>query len=162
MSIEAKLISIYQEAGNCPLPWFNKGPLPAGLVNSAADVLEVEYDDAYKFCTAWFKSALDENLLIWRARNLNKHGDGLSNFKPWFDLREDYFAAVRYLEKVGIQLPDRTQLGSARREVMQQRIDQADDIRAASTMLAHITVGGRSLSIEEQRARQQAQRDARR
>ena len=88
---------------------------------------------------------------------MNKHGDGLSNFKPWFDLREDYFAAVRYLEKVGIQLPNRTQLGSARREVMQQRIDQADDIRAESSVLAHITVGGRSLTIEEQ-----AQRDSRR
>ena len=40
--------------------------------------------------------------------------------------------------------------------------DQADDIRAGSSMLAHITVGGRSLTTEEQRARQQAQRDARR
>ena len=61
------------------------------------------------------------------------------------------------MEKVGIELPDRTQLGSARREVMQQRIDQADDIRAESTMLAHITAGGRSLTIEEQRARQQGE-----
>jgi hypothetical protein len=159
---EAEMISIYKEAGNCPLPWFNKGPLPAGLVNSAASVLEVEYDDAHKFCKAWFKSALDENLLIWRARNLEKHGDDLSDYKPWFNLRQDYFAAVRYLEKVGIELPDRAQVGSARREVMQQRIDQADDIRAGSSMLAHITVGGRSLTTEEQRARQQAQRDARR
>ena len=69
---------------------------------------------------------------------------------------------MRYLEKVGIELPDRAQVGSARREVMQQRIDQADDIRAGSSMLAHITAGGRSLTTEEQRARQQAQRDARR
>ena len=121
-----------------------------------------EGDDAHKFCKAWFKSALDENLLIWRARNLEKHGDDLSDYKPWFNLRQDYFAAVRYLEKVGIELPDRAQVGSARREVMQQRIDQADDIRAGSSMLAHITVGGRSLTTEEQRARQQAQRDARR
>jgi hypothetical protein len=66
---EAKVISIYKEAGNCPLPWFTKGPLPAGLVNSAASALEVDYDDAYKFCKTWFVSALDENLLIWRARN---------------------------------------------------------------------------------------------
>ena len=40
---------------------------------------------------------------------------------------------MRYLEKVGIELPDRAQVGSARREVMQQRIDQADDIRADGT-----------------------------
>jgi hypothetical protein len=47
---EAKVISIYKEAGTCPLPWFNKGPLPAGLVNSAASVLQVDYEDAHKFC----------------------------------------------------------------------------------------------------------------
>ena len=44
--------------------------------------------DAHKFCKAWFKSALDENLLIWRARNLEKHGDDLSDYKPWFNLRQ--------------------------------------------------------------------------
>jgi hypothetical protein len=63
-------------------------PLPSGLVNSAAAVLEVDYDDAYKFCKDWFVSALDENLLIWRARNQNKHGDDLTNFKPWIELRQ--------------------------------------------------------------------------
>jgi hypothetical protein len=26
---------------------------------------------------------------------MNKHGDDLSNFKPWFDLRQDYFAAPK-------------------------------------------------------------------
>ena len=159
---EAKVISIYKEAGTCPLPWFNKGPLPAGLVNSAASVLEVDYEDAHKFCKTWFKSALDENLLIWRARNMNKHGDDLSNFKPWFDLRQDYFAALKYLKRIGEDLPEKAQLLSARREQMQKYIDKADDIHAASSLLTHIHVGGRSLSMEEQRTRLQNQRDSRR
>ena len=116
----------------------------------------------HKFCITWFKSAVDENLLIWRARNMNKHGDDLSNFKQWFDLRQDYFAAIKYLKRIGEDLPDKAQLLSARREQMQKYIDKADDIHAASSLLTHIHVGGRSLSMEEQRTRLQNQRDSRR
>ena len=159
---EAKVISIYKEAGNCPLPWFTKGPLPAGLVNSAASALEVDYDAAYRFCKTWFVSALDENLLIWRARNQHKHGDDLKNFKPWVELRKDYCDAVKYLESIGVDLPERDQLKSAKRVQMQKYIDKADNIRASSSLLAHIEVNGARLTAEEQRARLQEQRDLRR
>jgi hypothetical protein len=150
------------EAGNCPLPWFTKGPLPAGLVNSAASALEVDYGAAYRFCKTWFVSALDENLLIWRARNQNKHGDDLENLKPWVELRKDYCDAVKYLDRIGIDLPDRDQLKSAKRVQMQNYIDKADNIRASSSLLAHITANGVSLTSDEQRARLQEQRDLRR
>ena len=98
----------------------------------------------------------------WRARNQNKHGDDLANFKPWIELRQGYGDAVKYLGSVGINLPDRDQLRSAKRVQMQEYIDKADDIRASSSMLAHITVNGESLTSEEQRARQQERRDLRR
>jgi hypothetical protein len=118
-------------------------------VNSAASALEVDYDDAYKFCKTWFVSALDENLLIWRARNQNKHGDDLENFKPWVELRTDYCDAVKYSGSIGIDLPDRDQLKSAKRVQMQKYIDKADNIRASSSLLAHITVNGVRLTSEK-------------
>ena len=65
---------------------------------------------------------------------MNKHGDDLSNFKPWFDLRQDYFAAIKYLKRIGEDLPDKAQLLSARREQMQKYIDKADDIHVASSL----------------------------
>ena len=92
----------------------------------------------------------------------NKHGDDLENFKPWAELRKGYCDAVKYLDRIGIDLPDRDQLKSAKRVQMQKYIDKADNIRASSSLLAHITVNGVSLTSDEQRARLQEQRDLRR
>ena len=158
----ANLISDYKNGGNCPLPWFTKGPLPACLVNSAAASLKVDYEEAFRFCKKWFKSALDEGLMIWRARNLHKHNGNIQECIPYLDLRSDYYAAVRYLDSNGFTLPDKSQIRSMRREGMQRFIDKADDVRAASSILSHLKVNGKLLSKEEKRSRQRAQRQQQR
>jgi hypothetical protein len=159
---EAKLISDYQSGGKCPLPWFNKGPLPACLVNSASAILSVEYDDAFRFCKKWFKSALDEGLMIWRARNLNKHNGKLGECISYVDLRRDYFDAVRYLDSIGVELPARNVIRNMRREGMQKYIDKADDTRASNSMLSFVTVDGSQLTRDEMRARQRDHRQRQR
>jgi len=156
---EAKLISDYKNGCKCPLPWFTKGPLPTGLVNSAAVTLDVEYDEAFRFCKKWFKSALDEGLMIWRARNLNKHNGNLEECIPYADLRHDYYDSVRYLSDIGVDLPEKRAIRTMRREGMQKLIDKADDARASSSMMSFVTVNGKQLTREEMRFRQ---RDLRR
>lgn len=155
---EANVILDYQKGGSCPLPWFTKGPLPSCLVNSAAATLNVEYDEAFRFCKKWFKSALDEGLMIWRARNLHKHNGNLEDCISYADLRHDYFAAVRYLNEIGVDLPDKTALRTMRREGMQKYIDKADDARASNSMMPFVTVNGKQLTCEEMRARQRDHR----
>ena len=81
---------------------------------------------------------------------------------PYLDLRSDYFAAVRYLDSNGFNLPDKSQIRSMRREGMQRYIDKADDARAASSILSHLKVNGKLLSKEEKRSRQRAQRQQQR
>ena len=77
---------------SAPSPGSPRGPyLRAWLVNSAAASLKVNYDEASRFCKKWFKSALDEGLMIWRARNLNKHNGNLQECIPYLELRRDYF-----------------------------------------------------------------------
>ena len=155
---EANMILDYQKGGSCPLPWFTKGPLPSCLVNSAAATLNVEYDEAFRFCKKWFKSALDEGLMIWRARNLHKHNGNLESCISYADLRHDYFDAVRYLNEIGVDLPDKTALRTMRREGMQKYIDKADDARAFNSMMPFVTVNGKQLTCEEMRARQRDHR----
>ena len=130
--------------------------------NAAGLDAELYYDEAFRFCKKWFKSALDEGLMIWRARNLHKHNGNIQECTPYLDLRSDYFAAVRYLDSNGFTLPDKSQIRSMRREGMQRFIDKADDVRAASSILAHLKVNGKLLSKEEKRSRQRAQRQQQR
>ena len=154
----ATLISDYKNGSECPLPWFTKGPLPACLVNSAVASLQVDYDEASRFCKKWFKSALDEGLMIWRARNLNKHGGNLQECIPYLELRRDYFDAINYLHNIGVALPEKPQIRSMRREGMQRYIDKADDVRAASSILSYLKVNGKLLTQDERRRRLRAQR----
>ena len=124
--------------------------------------LNVDYEEAFKFCKKWFKSALDEGLMIWRARNLHKHNGNIKECIPYLDLRRDYFDAVRYLDSNGFNLPEKSQIRSMRREGMQRYIDKADDARAANSILSHLKVNGKLLTQEEKQSRQRAQRQQQR
>ena len=131
-------------------------------MNPASAILSVEYDDAFRFCKKWFKSALDEGLMIWRARNLNKHNGKLDECISYVDLRRDYFDAVRYLDSIGVELPARNVIRNMRREGMQKYIDKADDTRASNSMLSFVTVDGSQLTRDEMRVRQRDHRQRQR
>ena len=137
------------KTGNRPLCWFQKGPLPKSLVSSAADALEIDYDDAAKFCKKWFEISLDESILIWRARNFHKHGKhNADELIPWHELRTEYFSALKILKSSNVVIENPRM---ADRHQMVRTIKKASDMRLDNSILAHVTANGNAIPRDQQR-----------
>ena len=94
---------------------------------------------------------LDESLLIWRARNNEKHG-GQTEVTGWHEMVDKYKDAVRYLQRQNMPLPHPDVLRKANRQVMIRYINKADDARLHGTLLSHfVNENGTGLSRTEQR-----------
>ena len=129
----------------------SKGPLPASLVASAAAALDSDFKTAKKFCVSWFKLALDEALLIWKARNLAKHGGELPDQTPWHEMVRQYHSALIDLRKQGLDIPDKPQIRKANRTTMKRYVDQASELRLSRSIISHVQVNGNNLNADEQR-----------
>ena len=124
--------------------------MPKSLVSSAADALEIDYDDAAKFCKKWFEISLDESILIWRARNFHKHGQANADeLTPWQELRTEYFSALRILKSNYFVIENPR---IADRHQMVRIIKKASDMRLDNSILAHVTANGNSIPRDEQRS----------
>ena len=121
------------------------------LVNSAAAALETDFNTAKKFCVSWFKLALDEALLIWKARNLAKHGGDQTDLTPWHEMVRQYHSALIELQKQGLDIPDRPQIRKANLTTMQKYIDKASELRLSQSIIAHVQLNGADLNANEQR-----------
>ena len=121
-------------------------------MESASAALEVDFKSAKKLCVEWFKLSLDEALLIWKARNLKKHGEGnASELKPWHEIRKQYHDALKILRLNHIDLPDSATLRCANRASMDSFITKAQDLQLAQSIIAHVHVNGNSPDLQQQR-----------
>ena len=112
-----------------PLLCIDGGREKAGRCPAGKEAyLIVDFNTAKKFCVSWFKLALDEALLIWKARNLAKHGGDQTDLIPWHEMVRQYHNALIELQKQGQDIPDRPQIRKANLTTMQKYIDKASEL----------------------------------
>ena len=67
--------------------WFQRGPLPCGLIENSKAALGVNSKQAEKFARRWFESKRAEAADLWERRNNLKHKSNEANFALLGELR---------------------------------------------------------------------------